>query len=144
VDYCAASRTRIFPNRFGEGFRSSWISRRLACQAVAAAGEGWSSEKVLATHKHPDSKSSLARWYAIMRKGRFLNFLQLREIFPHADQVGKFTVFNIAGNKVRLIAAVHYNRNKIYPAVAGPRVDSSGVRRGQLEKVICQSLNSKT
>ena len=32
---------------------------------------------------------------------------QLREIFPHADQVGKFTVFNIAGNKVRLIAAVH-------------------------------------
>lgn len=32
----------------------------------------------------------------------------------HADQVGKFTVFNIGGNKVRLIAAVHYNRNKIY------------------------------
>jgi mRNA interferase HigB len=23
-------------------------------------------------------------------------------------------VFNIGGNKVRLIAAVHYNRNKIY------------------------------
>ena len=42
-----------------------------------------------------------------MRKGRFLNFPQLREILPHADQVGKFTVFNIAGNKVRLIAAVH-------------------------------------
>jgi len=34
--------------------------------------------------------------------------------FPHADQVGKFTVFNIGGNKVRLIAALHYNRNKIY------------------------------
>ena len=65
-------------------------------------------------HKHPDTESSLARWYAIMRKGRFLNFPQLREIFPHADQVWKFTVFNIAGNKVRLIAAVHYNRNKIY------------------------------
>jgi len=46
--------------------------------------------------------------------GRFLNFAQLRKVFPHADQVGKFTVFNIAGNKVRLIAAVHYNRNKIY------------------------------
>jgi mRNA interferase HigB len=65
-------------------------------------------------HKHPDAKSSLARWYAIMREGRFLSFPQLREVFPHADQVGKFTVFNIAGNKVRLIAAVHYNRNKIY------------------------------
>jgi mRNA interferase HigB len=65
-------------------------------------------------HKQPDTTSSLARWNAIMRKSRFLNFAQLREVFPHADQVGKFTVFNIAGNKVRLIAAIHYNRNKIY------------------------------
>ena len=36
------------------------------------------------------------------------------EVFPQADQVGKFTVFNLGGNKVRLIAAIHYNRNKIY------------------------------
>jgi mRNA interferase HigB len=64
--------------------------------------------------KHPDAKSALARGYTIMRKGRFLNFAQLRETFPQADQVGKFTVFNIGGNKVRLVAAVHYNRNKIY------------------------------
>jgi len=49
-----------------------------------------------------------------MRKSRFLNFAQLREVFPHADQVETFTVFNIGGNRVRLIAAVHYNRNKIY------------------------------
>jgi len=35
-------------------------------------------------------------------------------MFPAADQVGKLTVFNIGGNKVRLIAAIHYNRKKIY------------------------------
>ena len=64
--------------------------------------------------KHHDTKSALARWYALMRKRRFSNFVQLREAFPQADQVGKFTIFNIGGNKVRLIAAVHYNRNKIY------------------------------
>jgi len=28
--------------------------------------------------------------------------------------VEKFTVFNIAGNKARLIAAIHYNRRKVY------------------------------
>jgi len=49
-----------------------------------------------------------------MRKNRLSNFAQLREIFPQADQVGKFTVFNIGGNKVRLIAAMHYNRNRLY------------------------------
>lgn len=41
-------------------------------------------------------------------------FAHLRETFPHADQAGKFTVFDIGGNKVRLIAAVQYNRRKIY------------------------------
>jgi mRNA interferase HigB len=53
-------------------------------------------------------ESALARWYALMRRSRFLNFVQLREVFPQADQVGKFTVFNIGGNRVRLIAALHY------------------------------------
>jgi mRNA interferase HigB len=64
--------------------------------------------------KHPEARSSLARWYAIVRKNRFESFARLREIFPYADQVGQFTVFDIGGNKVRLIAALHYNRNKIY------------------------------
>ena len=64
--------------------------------------------------KHPEAVSSLAHWYRLMRKNGFTNFVMLRETFPHADQVGKFTVFNIGGNKARLIAAVHYNRNKIY------------------------------
>jgi len=63
---------------------------------------------------HLATRSALAHWYAIMHKARFANFVQLRQAFPHADQVGKFTVFDIGGNKVRLIAAVHYNRNKIY------------------------------
>lgn len=35
-------------------------------------------------------------------------------MFPHADKVGKFTVFNVGGNKVRIIAAIHYNRGKVY------------------------------
>lgn len=63
---------------------------------------------------HPETRSALAHWYTIMHKARFANFVQLRQTFPHADQVGRFTVFDIGGNKVRLIAAVHYNRNKIY------------------------------
>ena len=63
---------------------------------------------------HPETRSGLTHWYVVMRKARFVDFVQLRQTFPHADQVGKFTVFNIGGNKVRLIAAMHYNRNRIY------------------------------
>ena len=53
--------------------------------------------------QHPDASSSLAHWYQIVRKNRFANFARLREMFPHADQVGKFTVFNIGGNKAGLL-----------------------------------------
>jgi len=63
---------------------------------------------------HPGTRSSLAHWYQLVKNNDFSNFAHLRETFPSADQVGKFTVFNIAGNKVRLIAAIHYNHGKIY------------------------------
>jgi mRNA interferase HigB len=38
----------------------------------------------------------------------------VRTAFPTADKVGKLTVFNIGGNKARLITAIHYNRRKVY------------------------------
>ncbi|MBD1824893.1 type II toxin-antitoxin system HigB family toxin [Cyanobacteria bacterium FACHB-DQ100] len=63
---------------------------------------------------HPDTKTALAQWYKAVKQGEFASFLELRERFPSADQVGKLTIFNIGGNKVRLIAAIHYNRQKIY------------------------------
>ena len=63
---------------------------------------------------HPDARPSLAHWYALVKRGNFSNFAELRAIFPSADQVGKLTVFNIGGNRVRLVAAIHYNRSKVY------------------------------
>jgi mRNA interferase HigB len=64
--------------------------------------------------KHPDTKSSLQNWYWLVKRNNFASFIELRSIFPSADQVNRLTVFNIGGNKVRLIAAIHYNRRKIY------------------------------
>jgi mRNA interferase HigB len=64
--------------------------------------------------KYPDTKNALADWYRLMKQNDFDSIAEIREIFSSADKVGKLTVFNIGGNKVRLIAAIHYNRNKIY------------------------------
>ena len=64
--------------------------------------------------KHPDAKSALQHWYKQLKSKDFKSFAELREAFSSADQVGKLTVFNIGGNKFRLIAAVHYNRRKVY------------------------------
>jgi mRNA interferase HigB len=64
--------------------------------------------------QHPETGKSLAHWFGLMKRGAFSNFAELRETFPAADRVGQLTVFNIGGNKVRLIAAIHYNRQKVY------------------------------
>jgi mRNA interferase HigB len=49
-----------------------------------------------------------------MKVQRFSNFAELKAFFPSADQVANKTVFNIGGNKYRLIAAFHYNRGRVY------------------------------
>ena len=64
--------------------------------------------------KYPETRTALAHWYKVVKGHNFSSFVELRTHFPSADQVGKLTVFNIGGNKVRLIAAIHYNRHKLY------------------------------
>ncbi len=64
--------------------------------------------------KHPDAQASLAAWYRIVDSNAFTSSADLRKTFPSADHVNGLTVFNIAGNKYRLIAAIHYNRRKVY------------------------------
>ena len=64
--------------------------------------------------QHSDCRGALDSWYRIMMHGRFVDFQDLRRTLPSADRVGRFTVFNIGGNKARLIAAIHYNRGKVY------------------------------
>ncbi|MBN1147015.1 MAG: type II toxin-antitoxin system HigB family toxin [Anaerolineales bacterium] len=63
---------------------------------------------------HPGSKNPLSRWFKIMQKNEFDSFNELRDTFPSADKVGDLIVFNIPGNKYRLVASIHFNRNKIY------------------------------
>jgi mRNA interferase HigB len=63
---------------------------------------------------HPDARGPLNAWFTIVRKTDYASFVNLRMTFPSADQVGRFTVFNIEGNKFRLIVAIHYNRQKMY------------------------------
>ena len=64
--------------------------------------------------KHPECSTALESWYRIVKRTDFKSFAELRHTFPSADKVGKLTVFNIGGNKARLIASIHYNTHRIY------------------------------
>ena len=63
--------------------------------------------------KHPDAENALQAWYRTMEGEIFADFNDLRATFASADYVEGLTVFNIGGNKYRLIAAIHYNRRKV-------------------------------
>jgi mRNA interferase HigB len=64
--------------------------------------------------QYPDSKGALARWFKIVQQTEFHNFAELRAAFPTAARVDNWIIFNIGGNKYRLIASIHFNRGKVY------------------------------
>lgn len=64
--------------------------------------------------RHPDADSPLRSWFAVTKRAEWWSFANVRDDFPCADQVGRFTVFNIGRNKQRLIAVIRYNRQKVY------------------------------
>ena len=49
-----------------------------------------------------------------MTHNNYNDFSELRAVFPSADLVDDLIVFNIGGNKYRLIASIHFNRRKVY------------------------------
>lgn len=63
--------------------------------------------------EYVESEDSLSRWYKIVSTGRFGSFSELRNTFNSVDKAGKFTIFNVGGNHYRVIAVLHYNRQKL-------------------------------
>lgn len=58
--------------------------------------------------KHADSRSSLNYWYRVVSTREWRDFAELRQVFSSADHVASHVVFNIGGNKYRLVADVNY------------------------------------
>jgi mRNA interferase HigB len=49
-----------------------------------------------------------------MESTQFENFAELKAAFNSVDKVGIFYVFNIGGNKYRLITAIHFNTKMVF------------------------------
>jgi mRNA interferase HigB len=69
--------------------------------------------------KHPLARVGLGRWLHSVKRAEWQRFADVRGEFASVDRVtvesGKpVFVFNIAGNRFRLIAAIHFNLQRIY------------------------------
>ena len=64
--------------------------------------------------EYPDSEIPLKTWFKIVKASKYASFNHLRQTFKTADKVKDKIVFNIGGNKYRLITVIHFNYGRVY------------------------------
>ena len=69
--------------------------------------------------RHPQAETGLVCWHKVTRKAHWVCLQDVRTTFPHADPVTagsgrSVVVFNVGGNKYRLITAIHYNKQMVF------------------------------
>jgi mRNA interferase HigB len=67
-----------------------------------------------AATRHTDVEAPLDAWFRIAKKAEWKNLADVRKTFSSADAVGKWTVFNVKGNRYRLITEINYAFGRIY------------------------------
>ncbi|TWF54641.1 type II toxin-antitoxin system HigB family toxin [Neorhizobium alkalisoli] len=67
-----------------------------------------------AKERWPHASGALDAWYRLMKSSDPADFAAMKMLFPAVDKVGQHHVFDIGGNKLRLIAIVHYGFRKVY------------------------------
>jgi mRNA interferase HigB len=63
---------------------------------------------------HADAEAPLDTWYRATKAAQRKNLAELKLIFPSADLVGIYTVFNIKGNHYRLVAEINYRSGTVF------------------------------
>jgi mRNA interferase HigB len=90
--------------------------------AVSTLREFWSRPG-----RH-DAEQSLRAWVHIVRAADWSKPTDVKRMFRSADIVGgERVVFNIGGNKYRLVAAVHYRGKRIYVRFIGTHREYDGI-----------------
>jgi len=64
--------------------------------------------------KNSQSQTALDEWYQKLKRLNIDNIAALRQTFPHADLIGKCIVFNVGGNKYRIITKINFVSKIVY------------------------------
>jgi mRNA interferase HigB len=83
--------------------------------------------------ENPDSNIKLGRWYKWMKKGKYKSLAELRRKFPDMDYIGNDRfVFNISGNKYRLVVLINFCKQKAFIRFIGTH--------SEYEKINCKTI----
>lgn len=74
-----------------------------------------------------DSEQPLKAWYAIARGASWPHFADVRAQFGSASAVGDRVVFNVGGNKYRLVTYINYDFHTVYIRFIGTHAEYDGL-----------------
>jgi mRNA interferase HigB len=57
---------------------------------------------------HPMAQTPLRNWFKLLSQVKPTNFAELKEVFGSVDLVKDYVIFDIGGNKFRIIAIVYF------------------------------------
>ena len=63
---------------------------------------------------HPAASLSVQGWRTVVESRKFASFAELRTAFNAVDKVGDYYVFDVGGNKYRIVTAIHFNQQKLF------------------------------
>lgn len=71
-----------------------------------------------------DSRIALERWYDIAQSANWKTLSEIREDFPATDYTGnQHYVFNIRGNKYRLVVVIKFTISRIFVRFVGTHAE---------------------
>ncbi|MGO9272835.1 MAG: type II toxin-antitoxin system HigB family toxin [Terriglobia bacterium] len=62
----------------------------------------------------PEAGAALDNWYRVVTRAKWNSFAQVRQVFGSADWVKPYVIFDISGNKFRLIAEVNFRSQTLF------------------------------
>jgi len=74
-------------------------------------------------NKHPDSKKQLEIWYFLVLKSKWQNLNDVKNISYTSILSNSRVVFNIKGNKYRLVVEINFNAGIVYICWIGTHSD---------------------
>lgn len=70
-----------------------------------------------------DSEQPLKAWHAVAREAFWSHFADVKQQFGSASAVGDRVVFNIAGNKYRVVTYINYEFHTVYVRFVGTHAE---------------------
>ena|ERR1700675_219289 len=67
-----------------------------------------------ASERHSEWEASLSAWYRIVKKAAWKNFPDVKQSWRNSDKAGTCIIFDISGNRCRLIAYINFRTQKVY------------------------------